>query len=71
MSEFKMDLFDNDKTEDLLLLMNNFKMTLNVLGTLAANEKIQYLLNTLRGETCSGQHCSLKPQLLLVNFYLV
>ena len=71
MSEFKMDLFENDKTEDLLLLMNDFKMTLNILGTLAADEKIQYLLNILRGETGSRQHCSLKPQLVLVNFYLV
>ena len=71
MSEFKMDLFENDKTEDLLLLMNDFKMTLNILGTLAADEKIQYLLNILRGEAGSRQHCSLKPQLVLVNFYLV
>ena len=64
-SEFKMALFDNDKTEELLLLMHNFNMTLNILGTLAANAKIQYLVTLLRGETGSRKHCTLKSQLVL------
>ena len=53
MSEFKMSLFENEKTEEFLLFMQNFNMKLNVSGTLEANEKIQYLLNILRGDTGS------------------
>ena len=39
--EFKMSLFDNGKTEDLLLFIQNFQMTLKASGTLASSSNIQ------------------------------
>ena len=45
--KFKMALFDIGKPEYLLLLMKNFKMTLENLGDLKANTKLQYICTLL------------------------
>ena len=45
-----MVLFDNGKTEEFLLYMQNFKMTLKALGMLADSEKVQYLCTILCSE---------------------
>ena len=50
MNEFKIELFDNKKKEELLLFMRNFKMMLYASGTLAENANIQYLRTVLFGE---------------------
>ena len=50
MYEFKMDLFDNVKPEELLLFVQNFKMTIAASVMLAANAKIQYLHTLISGE---------------------
>ena len=45
-----MSLFDNGNTEDFLLLVFNFNMTLGAAGTLETAAKIQYLCTLVRGE---------------------
>ena len=47
---FKMDLFDNVKTEEFLLLVQNFKNTLKASVMLDASAKIQYLCMLISGE---------------------
>ena len=48
--EFKIYLFDNGKSEEFLLFVRNFNMTLAASGTLEADAKFQYLCNILCGE---------------------
>ena len=48
--EFKMKLFDNINPEEFLLIVQNFKMTIEVSGTLIANSNIQYLRDIFCGE---------------------
>ena len=48
--EFKMAFLDNNKPEELLLLMWNFKIMLDKSGIIAANTRIQYLCTLSRGE---------------------
>ena len=46
--EFKMALFDNGETEEFLLFLQNFKMTLEASVTLVARKTRQYLCTLLR-----------------------
>ena len=48
--EFRMSLFDHGKPEELLLLVQNFQMTLAATGTLDIEAKVQYLCTLVRGE---------------------
>ena len=48
--EFKMSLFDNVKTEEFLLFVCNFNMTLPELRTLETDTKYQYLCTLFHGE---------------------
>ena len=48
--ELKMSLFDSVKPEEFLLFVKNFNMTLEVLGTLVAGAKIQYIHTLVCGE---------------------
>ena len=50
MYEFKMYLFDNGDPEGLLFFVKFFNMALKASGMLAANAKLQYLLNILYRE---------------------
>ena len=45
-----MDLFGNRETEDFLLLISDFNITLEASGTLKYGAKIQYLRTLLCGE---------------------
>ena len=45
-----MALFDNGETEEFLLFIRNFQMTLEASGTFAACVKIQYLHTLLNGK---------------------
>ena len=49
-NEIKMSLFDNLDTEEFLLFQKNYKMTFEVLLTLTAGPKIQYLHTFLPGK---------------------
>ena len=49
--EFKMALFDNDDPEEFLLFIQNFQITLQVSGMIAASMNIQYLHTLLCGKT--------------------
>ena len=44
-----MVLFENGEPEEFLLFVQNFKILLKALGTLAASENIQYLFTLLHG----------------------
>ena len=46
----KMDLFDNGKAEEFLLFVQNFKMMIEDLGTIATNTKLQYICTILHGK---------------------
>ena len=48
--ELKMDLFDNRDTEEFLLFIRNFKMTIEASGMLADGAKIQYICTLVRGK---------------------
>ena len=45
-----MSLFDQDKAEQSLLLVQNFKMTLVATGTLETDVKVQYFCTLVRVE---------------------
>ena len=45
-----MALFDNDKTEEILLFVWNFQMNIEASGMLAAGANIQYICILVRGE---------------------
>ena len=47
--EFKMNSFDNDNPEELLLFIHNFNMTLEESETIKSGAKIQYLFTLVRG----------------------
>ena len=47
--EFKMSLFDNGETEEILFFVCNFNMTLAASGMLEAGTKNQYLRTLVRG----------------------
>ena len=48
--EFKMDLFDNGKLEELLLFVKSFNMTLTVSRTLVMGATIQYIRSLVSRE---------------------
>ena len=48
--EFKMALFGSDETEEFLLFVCNFQMTLEASRTLYDGLKIQYIHTLVRGE---------------------
>ena len=48
--EFKMDLFDNGETEEFLLFIRNFQMTLKASGTLASGANILCLHTLVCGK---------------------
>ena len=48
--EFKMALFENDKSGEFLLFFRNFNMTIEASGTLRDDAKIQYLCKLVCGE---------------------
>ena len=48
--EFKMALFDNGDPEELVLLMQNFKMMLKASGILDTSANLQYLCTLLHCE---------------------
>ena len=48
--ELKMALFDDSETEEFLLLIRNFNMTLEASGILKPDTNIQYLCTLVRGE---------------------
>ena len=48
--ELKMALFDNGETEEFLLFTKKINMTLDALGTLASNAKLQHICTILHGE---------------------
>ena len=48
--EFKISLVDNGETEEFLLFVRNFNMTLAASGTLEAGTKTQHLCTLVRGE---------------------
>ena len=48
--EFKMALFSYGKTEEFLLFVRNFKMTIAASGTLTSVTKIQYICTLVHGE---------------------
>ena len=48
--EFKMALFENGETEELLLSIHKFQTTLEASGTLSDGTKIQYLRMLVHGE---------------------
>ena len=50
MYAFLMALFDNGYPEELLLFVQNFKMTIDASGTLIANAKLHYLCTQLHVE---------------------
>ena len=50
MYELKIDFFDNGNPEYFLFLVQNFNKVLEILGTLAANNKLQYLCTLLSGK---------------------
>ena len=50
MYEFKRALFDHVKLGEFLLLVKNYNMALDILGTLAENSKLQYIRTLLHGE---------------------
>ena len=61
MYEFKMDLFDNCKPEQFLLLVSNIKMELEVSGIITSNTKLQFLCNLLFGKSlCKFETLCLK-----------
>ena len=49
--EFKMDFFDNDKPEEFLLFVRILRITLDTLGILTDNAKLQYPRNLLGVES--------------------
>ena len=51
MYELKMSFFDNGKSWELLLFVQNLNMMLEEQGNIAANKKLQYLCTILCGET--------------------
>ena len=48
--EIKTATFENDKPEEFLTLMKNFKTAIDKTGTASAPRRINYLRNMLRGE---------------------
>ena len=51
--EFRMSLFDHGETEDFLLFVRNFQMTIAATGALGIEAKVQYRRTLVRGEaTC-------------------
>ena len=48
--DFKMSLFDHEKSEQFLLLVCNFKSTFAATGTLEMEAKFQYLCTLLCGK---------------------
>ena len=47
--EFRMPLFDHGDTEEFLLFVQNFQMTLAASGTLETEVKVQYICTLVRG----------------------
>ena len=47
--EFRMSLFDRGKTEDFILFIQNFQMTLSATETLETELGVQYLRTLVRG----------------------
>ena len=45
--EFKMDLFDNDYSEEFLLFQWSYYMNIKVSGSITASDEIQYLYTLL------------------------
>ena len=50
MSKFKIYLFDNRKPEEFLMFVQIFNMTIDALGTLTYNAKLQYIHTLVHGE---------------------
>ena len=48
--ELEMTLFDNGETDQFLLFVRNFQMTLKYSGALTDSAKLQYLCSLLMGE---------------------
>ena len=48
--EFKITCSDNRKSEEFLLFMQNFKISVEASGTLAASPKLQYICTQILGE---------------------
>ena len=78
--EFKMSFFDNIETEEFLLFIRHFQMTLEATGTLAAGAKIQHIctlvsgeallkLDTLSSEVKITTSQNLKPIILVLGTY--
>ena len=72
-----MALFDNGKTEEFLLFIRNFNMTLETSVTLKSGENIQYLCTLVRGEalyqlnTFSAKVGSATPENLKYNILVL
>ena len=78
--EFKSAIFNNGKTEEFLLFIRNFQMTLETARAIAAGSKIRYIgmlvcdetphqLGTLSVEVVSTTSENLKPIILYLGTY--
>ena len=54
--EFRMSLFDHGETEELLLFIRKFQMTLVATGMLETEAKVQYICTLVRGEALHQFH---------------